>query len=92
MLGTPTYAPDLAQALVSLTLAAVSGIRHVIGDELVSRYELARRVAIACGADPELVIDEHVTDNVNRPLRSWMVSVHPTTMTPLDEALRLVTT
>lgn len=91
MLGTPTYAPDLASALIRLTTGGATGIRHVVGDELLSRFDLARRVARASGADPDLITEVHVEDGVRRPLQSWMVSRYPVAMTPLDLALALVT-
>lgn len=86
MSGTPTYAPDLARAL----LEPAEGVRHVVGAELVSRFDLARRVALTHGLDPELVVDRHTPDTVNRPAVSWLTSRWPRTMTPLDEALRAI--
>jgi len=53
--GTPTYAPVLADAVFDLLAAGVRGVVNVAGRELVARDELAREAARAFGEDPSLV-------------------------------------
>jgi dTDP-4-dehydrorhamnose reductase len=53
--GTPTYAPALADAVFDLLAAGVRGVINVAGSELVARDELARAAARAFGEDPSLV-------------------------------------
>lgn len=50
-LGTPTYVPDLASAIVDLASASVAGIHHVVNAGVVSRAGWAREVLSALGID-----------------------------------------
>ena len=43
-IGSPTYAPDLAQAIVKLIAHPVYGIYHLTNQGTCSRYEWARRI------------------------------------------------
>lgn len=55
-LRTPVAVDDLVRALVELCARRdVSGLLHCGGDEVVSRFELARREALRAGFDPGLV-------------------------------------
>ena len=53
--GSPTYAGDLAVALVQLAARRGDGIFHLINDGRVSRFALARETARVAGFDPEKV-------------------------------------
>ena len=53
--GSPTYAPNLAEASVELANSSMQGIFHVVGPERVSRYEFAREAARVFGHPVELV-------------------------------------
>lgn len=53
--GSPTFAADLAVALVGLTGRRASGIFHLVNEGGASRLELARAVAREAGVSPELV-------------------------------------
>ena len=53
--GSPTFAGDLAKALVILAAMRAPGIMHVVNDGRASRFELARATADLAGLDPELV-------------------------------------
>src|SRR5579884_4270672 len=53
--GSPTFAGDLAAALVQLVAARDAGVFHLVNEGRASRYELARSVAAAAGLDPDLV-------------------------------------
>jgi dTDP-4-dehydrorhamnose reductase len=73
--GTPTYAPDLANYVLGLTLEGEVGIWHVAGDSFVSRYELACAAATAFGIKAAPIngsLTDEVSDGVRRPLRSGL--------------------
>jgi len=53
--GTPTYAPALADAVFDLLAAGARGVINVAGSELVTREEFALEAARAFGEDPSLV-------------------------------------
>jgi dTDP-4-dehydrorhamnose reductase len=54
-IGTPTYAPTLADAAFDLLAAGVRGVINVAGRQLVARDEFARETANVFGEDPALV-------------------------------------
>jgi dTDP-4-dehydrorhamnose reductase len=54
--SSPTYNRDLAAALVRLLDGGVSGVLNVAGPEVVDRADFARRLAVAMGLDPSLVV------------------------------------
>jgi dTDP-4-dehydrorhamnose reductase len=98
LFGTPTFAPDLARNLVDLTLGSAAGVWHVAGDTFLSRYELARRAALAFGYSDDQITQitiEDMHERVNRPRRAGLLNhrlgaagtVH---ITPLDDALLLL--
>ncbi|MFN8533802.1 MAG: dTDP-4-dehydrorhamnose reductase [Dehalococcoidia bacterium] len=49
--GSPTYAPDLAEALVALVGTGAFGVYHLVNEGIASRLELARAVVEAAGLD-----------------------------------------
>lgn len=53
--SSPTFAGDLARALVALIPLHPSGVLHLSNEGVVSRYEFARKVARVAGFDPEAV-------------------------------------
>jgi len=53
--GSPTFAGDLAEALVQLLDADVSGVVHMANAGRTSRFDLAREVAGAAGFPGEMV-------------------------------------
>jgi dTDP-4-dehydrorhamnose reductase len=53
--GSPTYAADLAEALVQLAVRRGAGNFHLVNEGKASRYTLARETATIAGFDPELV-------------------------------------
>lgn len=54
--GSPTYAPDLARALVALLEAAAEGIVHVVNQGEASRFELARAILRLAGEDADKIV------------------------------------
>lgn len=95
LFGTPTYAPDLANGVVGLTVAGATGIWHVAGDTFLSRYALARRAAQIFGCDSDGIVEvraDDMEDIVDRPRRagltnSRLVGTSWGRITPLDLAL-----
>ena len=53
--GSPTYAGDLAPALVQLAIQRGEGIFHLVNEGRASRFMLARESATIAGFDPEQV-------------------------------------
>jgi dTDP-4-dehydrorhamnose reductase len=51
--GSPTYAGDLAEALVQLAMQRGEGIFHLVNEGRASRLTLARETARIAGLDPE---------------------------------------
>ena len=73
--GSPTYAPDLAEAAVQLAEHGERGVVHLCGPEVVNRLELAREAALAYRLDPELidgVPTAALGQKARRPLRAGM--------------------
>lgn len=54
-ISTPTYAPALAEACVTLAEDELTGLYHAAGPEQLSRYEFTVRLAEAYGYDTSLV-------------------------------------
>jgi dTDP-4-dehydrorhamnose reductase len=55
-IGNPTYAPDLAEAVIQLAGLGASGIYNVVGRDRLSRYEFARAAARLFGLDERLLV------------------------------------
>jgi dTDP-4-dehydrorhamnose reductase len=53
--SAPTYAPDLAEACLTLADQSHTGLYHSTGPKSMSRYEFTVTLAEVCGYDPELV-------------------------------------
>ena len=53
--SAPTFAGDLADAIVKLLPHRPSGIFHLTNEGSVSRYGLARAVVAAAGGDPDVI-------------------------------------
>ena len=75
--GNATYAPNLAQAVLELTLQDARGVFHVCGPERASRYEFAAETARVFGFD-ERRIRPVSTDQLHqvaqRPLNAGMIT------------------
>lgn len=82
--GTPTYVPDLADAIVRLALADVRGIHHVVNEGVASRAEWARdvlaRFEIEAPID-EISLADH--DRPSRPPRWGVLEATPLPGGPL---------
>ena len=74
-IGTPTYAPNLAEIAVELAISGKQGIYNVVGSELADRYELAMEVARVFGLATENirpVSTEYLKQKAKRPLEAGM--------------------
>ena len=49
---SPTYAPDLADALLELAESDYAGLLHLCGPQRLSRYDLGVKLAVSLGLDP----------------------------------------
>jgi dTDP-4-dehydrorhamnose reductase len=54
-IGHPSFADDVADAMISLAEHDVRGVWHLTNQGVVSWYEFAREVVRLCGGDPEMV-------------------------------------
>jgi dTDP-4-dehydrorhamnose reductase len=52
---SPTYVPDLVDAVLDLMIDGETGLRHLANEAVVSWAEFARRIATALDLDPGLV-------------------------------------
>jgi dTDP-4-dehydrorhamnose reductase len=53
--GSPTYAPNLAEAVAALVRADATGVYHVAGSEAASRFAFAQEAATVFGLDGGLI-------------------------------------
>jgi dTDP-4-dehydrorhamnose reductase len=74
--GSPTYAPNLAQAVVELALGDAQGAYHVAGPQRANRYEFACEAAHVFGLDKgqiEAVATSDLGQTAARPLDAGML-------------------
>jgi dTDP-4-dehydrorhamnose reductase len=74
-IGTPTYAPNLAEVVVGLVRLGVRGVVNVAGPDRVSRATLAHEAADVFGLDPRLVVPVSTRDLAHlaaRPLEAGL--------------------
>jgi dTDP-4-dehydrorhamnose reductase len=94
-LGTYTYGPGLAEAMVEMVERGLTGLWHVAGPDLLDRHSFALRVARRFGKDPSLyrpVSIREAPPRAPRPLRAGLRSdkagaVLRTRLPGVDEAL-----
>ncbi len=75
--GSPTYAPNLAAAVVELAASGATGVFHIGGPDRVSRYDLARAAAAAFALDDALiepVSTSELAQPARRPLQAGLRS------------------
>ncbi len=72
--GNPTYADDLASAIIELCEKKLDGIFHVVGSSFINRYDWAKQTCQVAGWDTSLVIENSdIPDKiVPRPLKSHL--------------------
>jgi len=74
-IGSPTYAPNLARAVVALEQKEKCGLYNVVGPQRASRYEFALEAARAFGLDPDLikpVNTQEMKQTAPRPLNAGL--------------------
>lgn len=74
-ISTPTYAPDLADAMIQLSEQDGRGVFNVSGSEVISRYEFARTAACAFGFDPNVIVPVETAElnqRARRPLNGGL--------------------
>lgn len=98
--GTYTYGPNLAAAIVELLESGKTGIWNLAGTSQLNRHEFALKVAAAFGLDPALfrpVSIHQSPPRAPRPLRAGLrvekaAAVLRTRLLSADEALEAVRT
>jgi dTDP-4-dehydrorhamnose reductase len=76
--GNPTMADDMAFALILLATRQASGVYHVAGPQVMSRYEWARCVAEAFSMDRDLIQPASSADlgqAARRPMNSGFITL-----------------
>ncbi|AOJ33751.1 dTDP-4-dehydrorhamnose reductase family protein [Burkholderia metallica] len=96
----PTYTPDVADVIRDLTLrhlegASITGLRHWSGEEPMTKYDIAQRIAAALGIEAKLTRIDQPTDATPRPYdchldASRLRAAGIDHATPFDIALRAV--
>lgn len=84
-ISTPTYNYDLSVTALGLVKARASGVFHVCGPQLLSRFEFARQVAFSLGMDPLLltaVPTDSLGQSARRPLFGGLSTSKLTTLYP----------
>jgi dTDP-4-dehydrorhamnose reductase len=95
--GTPTYGPNLAEAVAELVLSGRTGVLHLAGTDWMDRHAFALRVARRFGLDPGLfrpVSIREAPPRAPRPLRAGLRTDRArselrTKLLSVDEALEL---
>jgi dTDP-4-dehydrorhamnose reductase len=90
---SPTYVPDLANAVLDLLLDGEEGVWHLANDAAVSWYELARRTAALTGRPDAAELIQATTAQAlgwraRRPAFSALGSARGQMLGSLDEALQ----
>lgn len=95
--GNPTYADDLAAAMVELYEKKAGGVYHVVGPTLIDRFEWARHACKILGLDASLLkeVKAPLPTMVPRPLKSWLntdkfMRSFKTVLHDADEGLELM--
>jgi len=71
----PMLVNDLADILIQILDAQLSGVYHVVAPDKISKYEFGRRVALQFGLDPNLVITSSLSQAKLRAARPRDVSL-----------------
>jgi dTDP-4-dehydrorhamnose reductase len=78
---SPLLANDLAQILVEMLDRGLSGLYHVVGSDVISKYDFARRLAAAFGFDPDRVAQARLADSKLRAARPLDTSLNTSKIT-----------
>lgn len=72
---TPTLIDDIAKAFDKLIELKPAGIFHTVGSDALSPYQLAQKVAVAYGFNPELVKEGSLTEYLKTAARPFARTV-----------------
>ena len=73
--GNPTFADDLAEALLKLCRKRATGLFHLSGKDCITRYDMVMKMVTLFQFDPTLVIPVATSDlgqGARRPLKSGL--------------------
>ena len=95
---TPVDVITLSRATWEVAQAGFTGVLHLAGNDRLSRFDVARRIAAALGYPAELIVDKEPVIERGRALRpadasldnTLAKSLLETPMQSFDDALRLV--
>ncbi len=95
----PLFRDDLIAMIRAVQVAGTRGVLHVCGDEAVSRYQLAQRVAARFGADAKLVEPISLDDLPAGPIRPKNTSmcnqrlraIYRAPLTPMESVIDQLT-
>lgn len=76
LIGSPSYASDVAQATIELSEKAPGGIYHVSGPQLMNRLDLSKIACEVFGLDQRLLVPSTTADlklKAKRPLKAGMI-------------------
>ncbi len=96
--SNPTYAPELAAAVLDLAEKGACGIYNVVGPDWLSRYEFALKACAAFGFDPAFLEPKLTTELVQaaqRPLRAGLkteklLAKLGRSLPPVEDSLRRI--
>jgi len=77
-IGNPTFVDDLAYGLLRAVELGKTGVYHIAGRDIVSRYEFAVRLARVFGLDESLIIPiktASLKQPAARPLKSGLITL-----------------
>lgn len=87
---TPTFVPDLVNATLDLAIDGAGGVWHLSNGEAVSWVEFGRRVALALGLDPALVVSATPAElgwRARRPVQAALGSARGAILPNLEHAI-----
>jgi dTDP-4-dehydrorhamnose reductase len=87
---TPTYVPDLCDAMLDLAIDNEQGLWHLTNAEACSWADFARRLAQACGLDTASVVAFEGADpawRAARPLHVPLATIRGRLLPPLSDAI-----
>lgn len=87
---SPTYVPDLVDAVLDLAIDNVDGVWHLTNGSEISWAEFACRIARSCGLDEGLIdtVEGRTLGwTAKRPARAGLVTLRGSLLPPLDNAI-----
>lgn len=87
---SPTYVPDLCNAVLDLVIDGEQGIWHLSNGEGVTWLDFARAIAAACGHNPDLIVAACASQlgwRAQRPANSTLLSERGSHLPSLGSAI-----